>query len=139
MRSPVARLATLPLVALMVVLAAPAHAQDKLDCDAASTTVDINLCAEIELEEADDLLNATYEKVIARIKKHIGDPPYDAKAFEEAFRAAQRAWIVFRDAECKTVMPFEWGGGTGTTAAVLGCLTIKTEARTKELAGMLDR
>ena len=48
-------------------------------------------------------------------------------------RAAQRAWVAFRDAGCKGAMPMEWSGGSGTSAAVLICMREKTEARTKDL------
>ena len=129
----------LALAAAGLVAVSPlALAQDKLDCKAAVTTVDLNACAEIELEAADADLNAAYKKALEKIKKHDHDKPFDAKAYETAFRAAQRAWVAYRDADCKGVVPFVAGGGTATTGEILGCLTDKTKARTAEIVNLLE-
>ena len=103
------------------------------DCGDARNTVEMNACADKELTAADADLNKAYRKVLARVPSVDAPAPYDAKGYEAALRAAQRAWVAYRDADCKGVVPFEWGGGTGATAAVLGCLTEKTKARTKDL------
>ena len=58
---------------------------------------------------------------------------YFPQSFEEAMRKSQRAWVAFRDADCKELAAQYWAGGTGTTSAVLGCMTEKTVQRTKEL------
>ena len=108
-----------------------AETPNPIDCSEASTTVEMNYCAEIAYEKADEKLNAIYQEVLAGIKTSDGDPPYDAESWERELRGAQRSWIAFRDAECKGLIPMEWSGGTGTTVAVLGCMTELTEARTK--------
>ncbi len=113
--------------------ALPAHAGDKVDCENATSTYEMNICAERDLEKADAALNATYAKVLAKIAASNQEKPYDAKSWEEALRKSQRAWIAFRDADCKDLVPMAWTGGSGTTADVLGCLIEKTEARTQEL------
>ena len=110
----------------------PAAAQT-VDCENARNTVEMNICADRELAAADAGLNEAYKKALEKAAGQDAPVPYNAKAYEAALRAAQRAWIAFRDADCKGVVPFEWGGGTGTTAAVLGCMSAKTKARTKEL------
>lgn len=116
----------------------PAFAADapRIDCAQATSTVEINFCADKDYQVADKALNAAYAKALADVRKRGGEKPYDAKSYEDAFRNAQRAWLAYRDAECKDLVAQEWSGGTGTTAAVLGCLTRKTAERTKEL---LDR
>jgi uncharacterized protein YecT (DUF1311 family) len=126
------------VLAAFALASPPAYAQDKLDCKTAFTTVDLNACAEIELETADAALNAAYRQALAKIKKHDHEKPYDAKAYETAFRAAQRAWIAYRDADCKGVVPFIAGGGTATTGEILGCLTDKTKARTAEIMTLVE-
>jgi uncharacterized protein YecT (DUF1311 family) len=103
------------------------------DCGEARNTVEMIACADQELAAADAKLNEAYLKVLKRAADLNAPAPYDGKAYEAALRAAQRAWVAFRDADCKGVVPFEWGGGMGATAAVLGCLAAKTTARTKEL------
>jgi uncharacterized protein YecT (DUF1311 family) len=123
-----------PTAAFMILMSAVgAAAEQPINCATAVNTYDMQVCANQELDAADKLLNEVYRATLADIAKHEGDPPYDAKSYEAAFRAAQRAWIAYRDAECNGVVPFEWGGGTGRLTAVIGCLTAKTVARTKEL------
>lgn len=122
-------------IAVSVTLAVPtaAVAQNKLDCASAMATPELNACSELELERADDLMNAIYKKLLAKIAASKGDKPYDARSWEAALRASQRAWVAFRDADCKGLVPMAWGGGTGTTGEVLGCMTEKTIRRTDEL------
>jgi uncharacterized protein YecT (DUF1311 family) len=124
---------------LLVSLAAAAFASqpslaqtpNPIDCSEAATTVEMNYCAERDYERADEKLNAIYQEVVAGIRDSDGQPPYDPKSWESELRNAQRSWIAFRDAECKGLVPMEWGGGTGTAVAVLSCMTELTEARTK--------
>jgi uncharacterized protein YecT (DUF1311 family) len=119
-------------IGICLAVTQPSLAQP-LNCDAPSATHEQNACAEKELEKADGALNTAYKAALAKIQAQDAPAPYDAKAYEAAFRAAQRAWVAYRDADCKGVVPFEWTGGTGTTSAVLGCLAAKTNARTQEL------
>lgn len=91
------------------------------------------VCSEQEFERADAELNVAYREALAAIAKTTNDPPYDAKKFEAALRASQRAWVAWRVAECEGLIPMFWTGGTGVTGEVLGCMTEKTEARTKEI------
>ena len=125
----------LPMLAgvFVALCALPARAEDKIDCENAASTYEINTCADRELEKADAALNATYAKVLAKIAATNQEKPYDPKSWEEALRKSQRAWIAYRDADCKDLVPMAWTGGSGTSADVLGCLIEKTEARTKEL------
>ena len=118
--------------------AAAARAGDAVDCSDANSTYEQNACADKELAKADAALNAVYQKVLARIAESDQEKPYDPKSWEEALRADQRAWVAFRDADCKGLVPMFWSGGTATTAQVLGCMTAKTEARTKDLEENFD-
>ena len=120
-------------VGLVGLIAGGPVVAETADCGKAITTVEMNACADQELAAADAKLNEAYKKALDKAAGQNAPAPYDAKAYEAAIRAAQRAWVAFRDADCKGVVPFEWGGGTGATAAVLGCLSSKTTARTKEL------
>jgi uncharacterized protein YecT (DUF1311 family) len=114
----------------------PAAAKDEMpnvDCAKAQSTYEINFCAENEFKKADAALNAAYKTALADVTASGGDKPYDRKSWEEALRASQRAWVAFRDADCRGLMPMEWQGGTGTTAAELGCMAQLTIARAKDL------
>ena len=126
-------------LALLVALAPPARAAEpQANCDSPMSTAEINICSDREYAKADQALNAVFKKALDKIAKSGGSPPYDARSWEAALRASQRAWIAFRDADCKGDAPMHWSGGSGTTAAVLGCMTEMTNARTKELAGRYE-
>lgn len=120
------------LFAFLFATTVPALADDRINCAEQNTTVEINFCAEKDFKAADSRLNAAYKKVLAQIAERDLDGPYDRRSFEEAMRKSQRAWVAFRDAECRGVVPMDWSGGSGTTAAVLMCLTDMTTARTKD-------
>ncbi len=122
---------------------APSRAEDKgadpkVDCENAMSTVEMNFCGEKELEKADAALNAAYKKALASIPELAGEKPYDAKSWEEALRASQRAWVAFRDAECKDHVPMFWTGGTATTGEVLGCMTEMTKNRTDQIRKLYE-
>jgi uncharacterized protein YecT (DUF1311 family) len=120
-------------------LIGPAFAADpKVACARAVVTPELNLCAERTLQAADAKLNAAYQQALAEIRKIEAAKPYDPTSWEKALRASQNAWIAFRDADCSGLLPMSWTGGTGTTAAVLGCKAEKTEVRTKELRAIVN-
>jgi uncharacterized protein YecT (DUF1311 family) len=116
----------------LALLGAPATAQP-VDCAKAVTTYEMNSCADQDYLAADAALNDIYRQSLAQIARSGGQKPYDAKSWEAALRASQRAWVAFRDAECKGLVPMEWTGGSGATVAVLGCMTRLTEARAADL------
>lgn len=122
--------------ALLALAATPAAAQD-VDCNNANTTMEMNFCADKDYAAADKALNAAYKDALARIAKSDNQKPYDPKSWEAALRGSQRAWVAFRDAECKGLVPMQWSGGTGTTLAVLGCMTSLTQARAAMLRELL--
>ena len=93
----------------------------------------MNFCADKDYKAADAGLNEAYQQALAQIAKEGGEKPYDAKSWEAALRTSQRAWVAFRDADCRGLVPMSWGGGTGTTGGVLACLTQLTQERTKML------
>lgn len=124
----------------VIASAAAVRAQENnIDCESANTTVEMNFCADKDFAAADKSLNTAYRSAIAEVKGRNLDPPYSAKQFEDALRASQRAWIAFRDADCKDLVPQEWSGGTGTTSAVLSCMTEKTKQRIKDIERLLEK
>jgi uncharacterized protein YecT (DUF1311 family) len=128
---------SMALVAVSIALGAQQAAADPpAICDKAVSTAELNLCSERARQAADARLNAVFAKAIDTIRKSGQEKPYDPVSWEKALRASQRAWIVFRDADCKGLVPMSWTGGTGTTSAVLECMTAKTEFRTKELVAI---
>lgn len=94
-----------------------AHAAD---CDYATDQATMNQCAAQQNKAADKELNALYQQITERLK---GSP--DSK---KLLVGAQRAWIGFRDAECK----FSASGVEGGSVYPLiysHCITDLTKAR----------
>jgi uncharacterized protein YecT (DUF1311 family) len=106
----------------------------RIDCASASATPELNHCAEIRLKKADSELAAALEKVRAQIGRRAGAAPLDKQSWMIALDAADKTWRIYREADCKGLVPFEWQGGTGTTLAVLECMAQMTEQRGFELA-----
>lgn len=92
----------------------------------AQTQSDMNQSANADYKKADAELNKAYRDVFNKL---------DASG-KTNLKAAQNAWIKYRDLDCK----FQSGGASGGSVqamVVAGCLTDKTVARTKELNGLL--
>lgn len=111
------------LLALTPFLFTPlAHAA--VDCANASDQATMNQCAGQDFKAADKELNTVYQQIIGRLK----DNPDGKKLLV----SAQRAWLGFRDAECK----FSSSGVTGGSVypwVYSSCLTGVTKARVESL------
>ncbi|WP_223435270.1 MULTISPECIES: lysozyme inhibitor LprI family protein [unclassified Pseudomonas] len=94
-----------------------AHA---VDCDNATDQATMNQCAAQQNKAADKELNALYQQITARLK--------DSPESKKQLIGAQRAWIGFRDAECR----FSASGVEGGSVYPLiysNCITDLTTAR----------
>ncbi len=96
-------------------------------CDDPQTQVQINTCATQEHERADRELNRVYRQLASRLK---GDRL--AK-----LRAAQIAWIKFRDAQCE-LESAEYARGSMYPAVLSGCLAALTKAQVDVLQRILN-
>lgn len=107
-------------------------AQAKAFCEKADgSTPAINFCGQRALEQADMLLNKTYQEVMQSLKKEGKDNP-DALETIPALIKSQRAWVAFRDLECRAVYTYNQSG-TIRTIMGLYCANELTEERTKSL------
>ena len=116
------------LLALTPFLFSPlAHAA--VDCANASDQATMNQCAGQEFKSTDKELNVVYQQITGRLK----DNPDRKKLLV----GAQRAWIGFRDIECK----FSASGVEGGSVYPLiysNCLTVVTKARIEALKQYLE-
>ena len=117
------RLCGAAAVAVLPHGSAPASAADPCG---SSTQADLNECAAVDYSAADKALNAVYGQLI----KKIGPKAKDG------LRAAQKAWLPFRDATCALeTMGLE--GGFAYLMEYNGCLKGLTDERIKVLKGYL--
>lgn len=99
----------------------------KLNCDRPQTQREMNECAAIAYQAADQKLNQVYQELKAAL------PDYR----QPKLVTAQQVWIKFRDANCEFEKSAVEGGSLAPTI-YYSCLTQLTEQRTKELQGYLD-
>jgi uncharacterized protein YecT (DUF1311 family) len=91
-----------------------------VDCDNASNQATMNQCAAQHNAAADKELNTLYQQITSRLKSNP-----DGK---KQLVGAQRAWVAFRDAECR----FSASGVEGGSVYPLiysNCTTELTKAR----------
>ena len=104
---------------LLLALSAPALA---LDCSRQETEGAARECSGQRLRDADKKLNQTYTALLKR---------FDAKQ-QVMLRASERAWLAYRDAQCKMVASGV-DGGSAQPMVTADCLGDLTRARLKEL------
>lgn len=105
------------------------------------STLGMAMCASAEAQVWDKFLNAEYQALMAFSKVMDVDEavyfPEFAKR-EESLRAAQRAWIAYRDAECGLAYAL-WGSGSMRNIAGSDCIMQMTAQRTIELLDMREQ
>ncbi|WP_077960009.1 lysozyme inhibitor LprI family protein [Ensifer adhaerens] len=129
----------LPGLGLLLVLAAPAFAEDApaVDCASATAQPDLNACAYREYEAADVELNAVYKRAMTaaqNVDKELEGAEIGAV---EALKKAQRGWVAYRDGQCE-LAGFQARGGQAESMLVSGCLAELTQKRTAELNEFLE-
>lgn len=129
------------LVAIMVATPALAEDEPEVDCEDAVAQMDMNFCAAKDFEEADKELNRVWKDAVAAARasdadlQDIGDD--GRPGYEDTLKAAQRAWIGFRDEWCAYV-GYAARGGSMEPMLVSGCLTGLTKTRTRELVDEME-
>lgn len=87
------------------------------------TTVGTGTCLTRELDYWDARLNAVYGGLVARAKRidaEFAVQGFNQPSLLQSLRAAQRAWIAWRDTTCAFERA-QWGNGTGGGPAALSC------------------
>lgn len=97
-------------------------------CDDALTQRELNECSAEDYADADAELTRIYDSLMAEAS---GDE-------EERLRAAQRAWLPFRDAHCETKAAL-YEGGSIQPLIRASCLANVTRERTEHLRGYIEQ
>lgn len=98
-----------------------------VDCEKASTTVELNECASITFKEADKRLNEVYNKFYKSLDEQE----------KKVLKDSQNAWINFRDKNAN-LMSLTYLRASMYTMVFLGAKTELTENRIKELEGFMS-
>lgn len=115
---------------LTVFLAALLSAQQP-DCTNPVTQSAMNYCEGARAQREDVALNVAWRQLIALVR--ASDRQNETRGEgERRYRAAQRAWIAWRDGHCE-VEGLGALGGSMESMLVSGCLATMTRDRTAQL------
>ena len=104
---------------------------DEPDCTQPSGPMEIDICQSRQYDRIDESLNRTYRQTLEVLDR--GEICISACAdAKQHLRAAQRAWIRFRDEDCKATYAIAVDG-TGRNAARMDCLIEHTRTRIRQL------
>ncbi len=106
-------------------------AMPEAECAAPVAQTAMNIRAYRDYEQADRALNEAWRAAAARSKEGIANSP-DTAAFERLL-AAQRHWLMFRDAHCLAQTGPREGSGTIGPLLHHRCLAEVTQTRTAQL------
>ena len=114
----------LKLIACTAISNAIAGGSEPMDCKTAYTTIEINQCATLELDNITKNMS-TYLQAVFEQHNH------DAELVE-AIKLSQKAWLQYRNAHCDAVYT-QWRSGTIRGFMAISCKTELIEQRTYEL------
>ena len=113
--------------AVLVGLPGLAPAQG-VDCGNAMAQAELTFCAEQDWNGADDDLNDAYKAAMAVMKAVDADLPADQQGAAAHLKAAQRAWVTFRDEAC-AAEGYMMHGGSAEPMVIYGCRAGLTRER----------
>lgn len=125
------------LLFLLALSPFPATAQEDLDCDPNGPQIALNMCAQMEWDDADVELNRVYKLAVAAMKEMDSYQEPANQIGVSTLKDAQRAWIAFRDKACEAEA-FTFFGGTAAPMIYSSCMARLTEARTADLQIIAD-
>jgi len=121
-------------IALLLFLPAPAAAEIWDECSGGPNIV-MTKCIWEHFESADIELNAVWKQVLTTIAPSEVMPTEKADEWKAKLLNAQRAWVTFKEDDCRGAVAYEWFGGSGASAAIGACLYAHTSARADDLRG----
>ena len=112
-------------------------AQQGVDCAEPMTQRDMNYCAGVEWEEADEALNVQWNQTAARMRQldDVTREDDDRPGYFAQLLAAQRAWLSFRDNHCASE-GYNARGGSLEPLLIATCKTGLTRTRTDQLRAL---
>lgn len=97
-------------------------------CDDAQSQAEMNMCAAAKFKAADAELNRVYNRLASKLGED--------SAQRDRLKAAETAWLKYRDDNCDYESSF-YEGGSIRPLIHSSCLERMTKARTAELRGQI--
>ena len=125
----------LTIISIVTLLTAPGQTEEdpfaNLDCKVANTQLEMNRCAYLSLQAADQELNQVYRQLRDALKQSKQDAP------DRQLTNAQLAWIKYRDLDCKFSAD-RFKGGSIAPMMYNSCKETLTKQRTAVLKSYLE-
>lgn len=115
----------------LLVLPTATLSAEKLDCKNAITTPDANECASQDQHRVERRLNVVYQKLLKRLREPDATDEENSEIRQKVI-TAQKAWVVFREADCDAQYEM-YKTGTVRTVIYIACMRAHAERRIKEL------
>lgn len=97
---------------------------------------ELNACAYSQFQSEDAILNETYAKAMVVMQRWDDFLDEGDRGAVDTLREAQRAWIAYRDAACKSAA-FPTKGGSVSSMVESSCLADLTRERTQVIIDLL--
>ena len=107
-------------------------------CVALVTQAYVTRCEYRRFQKADREMNAQWKVMLAKMReadRGPQDPRSHPPGYADALIASQRAWLAYRDAQCR-IEGYDDRGGTAEPMRVNACKAAMTAARTRELGDL---
>ena len=133
------------MIELFALLLTPPPIQDTppssdWNCDDPQYQQEMNWCAGQDYARADAELNAQWKLTAAHMKQYdadgIDDPRDGRPGYFDTLLEAQRAWIKYRDAHCRSD-GYQFRGGTMEPLINASCKAALTRERTEQLKALM--
>ena len=98
-------------------------------CRDPQSQAEMNLCAREKFKAADAELNRVYNRLASKLG--------DDEGRREKLKAAETAWLKYRDDNCEYEASF-FDGGSMRPLILSSCFERMTKARTSELRGQIE-
>lgn len=121
------------IVAAMLLVAAA-------DCRDPVTQTAMTMCAKADYDHADAAMTAQWKRTLASMRAKdlaIQDPRSTPPSYADALLQSQRAWIAFRDAQCR-IEGYRMRGGSAEPMVVWQCKAELTRARSRDLRELTE-
>ncbi|WP_419555390.1 lysozyme inhibitor LprI family protein [Sphingomonas arenae] len=110
-----------------------AATQAQPNCKEPQTQTDMNVCSAQAARVADAAMSQHYGQLAGRLKQMDREQP----GYFAALLASQRAWLRYRDEQCR-LEGYRTRGGTAEPMNVSGCLEQLSVSRTRELKSLME-
>jgi len=131
----------LTIAAAVLLVAQAGSAEPDQVCDDPQTQLAMNTCAAMDFERADERLNEQWHETADHMRTLDGeiDRENDSQPGHfETLLESQRAWLAYRDAQCRSE-GFLARGGSMEPMLIAHCKAYLTELRTEQLRSLSAR